>query len=763
MTLSADLSRIQTELADAQASVQSETSQSRRNVDELRQRSTELETELQAAQSTAQNLEAEKHAVVAEHASALEALRQEHSEVVTQHESAHEQLRTEHASSQSRVEALAVKAGEHPELIEQIASLQEQIATESAAALSHQASCRQLQEELDGTRAATEAVQSVATASALETSQLSDKVVSLEGQLADERETSMQRESECSHLSAKIAKAQEGLATVTQEQEMAAEHHRVKLAALERTHSEAVLKLIAEHEKDLSGKLESQASEWKDQTSTAREAAERASESEEALSQRAKIAEEESRQQATEVARLLVELDAAKAECLTTKAAADTANSIMEQAEGALAAKAAEHKQLLDASNVAAQDGAALESAMSTLSERVSTDAALRVAAEQEAAERLAALQDAQSEVAELQAQAELMAAEREELVEEHKLALGAAELDVEEAEKASAQAQVQLETVQTEHTEAVEVGAKHESTVFELREQLQSAEASRAAVEEEARAHLESATSATRVRIDNSRAYCLALRAHHQVLASNCASCLQAHSDLQERMNALETEHHQHLESTSSHAASSVAAAISEAQAAEEATVAALRSEMAEMERRMAGEVADVARQAAERVTAAERRLQQSLAATAAANAEASELKKVLATMSGAGQTSRTVVGTPPAQRGPRKNAGSAGNGNGKPSPPGAMPVTDADDSLVKTQAKLAVSEEALKKARLEARVSFCARCGLASLFRSVDEVAECCPAMCWQALRTKLIGLRTEGEPDSIGLSGSSFGAGR
>ena len=167
MTLSADLSRIQTELADAQASVQSETSQSRRNVDELRQRSTELETELQAAQSTAQNLEAEKHAVVAEHASALEALRQEHSEVVTQHESAHEQLRTEHASSQSRVEALAVKAGEHPELIEQIASLQEQIATESAAALSHQASCRQLQEELDGTRAATEAVPSVATASAL--------------------------------------------------------------------------------------------------------------------------------------------------------------------------------------------------------------------------------------------------------------------------------------------------------------------------------------------------------------------------------------------------------------------------------------------------------------------------------------------------------------------------------------------------------------------------------------------------------------------
>jgi hypothetical protein len=61
--------------------------------------------------------------------------------------------------------------------------------------------------------------------------------------------------------------------------------------------------------------------------------------------------------------------------------------------------------------------------------------------------------------------------------------------------------------------------------------------------------------------------------------------------------------------------------------------------------------------------------------------------------------------------QRGPRKNSGASAtgaNGNGKPSPSGALPVTGADDSLVKTQAKLAVSEDALKKARLEARVSF-------------------------------------------------------
>ena len=174
--------------------------------------------------------------------------------------------------------------------------------------------------------------------------------------------------------------------------------------------------------------------------------------------------------------------------------------------------------------------------------------------------------------------------------------------------------------------------------------------------------------------------------------------------------MHELETDHFKHLESASQ-VGSSVAAAISEAQASEEATVAALRSEMAQMERKMAGEVADVARQAAERVTAAERRLQQSLAAAAAANAEASELKNVVATMSAAREAARAVAGTPPMQRGPRKNSGASATGaigNGKPSPSGALPVTDADDSLVKTQAKLAVSEDALKKARLEARVSF-------------------------------------------------------
>jgi hypothetical protein len=156
------------------------------------------------------------------------------------------------------------------------------------------------------------------------------------------------------------------------------------------------------------------------------------------------------------------------------------------------------------------------------------------------------------------------------------------------------------------------------------------------------------------------------------------------------------------------------VAAAIGEAQAAEEATVAALRSEMVEMEHRMAMEVADVARQAAERVTAAERRLQQSLATTAAAQAEVSELKQVMASISEARQTAYAVAGTPPNQRGPRnsnsKSANPNSNGKGKgakQSPSGASPVTSADDSLVQTQAKLAISEEALKKARLEARVS--------------------------------------------------------
>ena len=151
-------------------------------------------------------------------------------------------------------------------------------------------------------------------------------------------------------------------------------------------------------------------------------------------------------------------------------------------------------------SKVAAEEGAALESAMSALSKRIATDNSLRAAAEKQAADHLAAFQEAQSEVAELKAQAELMAAEREELAEEHKLALGAAELDVEEAERAQAESQELLDTIQTEHAEAVELTVTQESTVSELSEQLRSATASQEAVEEEAQAHLERATLAEQV-----------------------------------------------------------------------------------------------------------------------------------------------------------------------------------------------------------------------------------------------------------------------
>jgi hypothetical protein len=107
----------------------------------------------------------------------------------------------------------------------------------------------------------------------------------------------------------------------------------------------------------------------------------------------------------------------------------------------------------------------------------------------------------------------------------------------------------------------------------------------------------------------------------------------------------------------------------------------------------------------AAAEARASERRLQQSLATTANAQAQASELKKVVAAMSEAREAAHAVAGTPPSQRGAAAKAAKGTNGKVKSSG-GASPVTSADDSLVQTQAKLAISEEALKKARLEARV---------------------------------------------------------
>jgi chromosome segregation ATPase len=530
-SLSTELSEAQTELANVQVAVESEMSQSRKDLDGHQVRCTELETELQTAQSAAQQLEAEKHAVVADHASALEALRQEHTSVVAGHASTREQMQSDLDASKTRMEVLEVTADEHTALSSHVVTLQEQIAAESAASAAHEASCHQLQKELDDNRAAVDAVQAVATASALETSELSDKIASLQEELAIERQAAGEHQTRSSDLSIEVAKVQEDLAKAAREQEMATEHHRVKLAALERTHSEAVSTLVVEHEENLSVELETQALELQNEVSIARDAAEHASETEQAVSLRAEKAEEESRQQAAEVGRLLKELEATRAECLALKAAADVANASREKTDAALAAKDEEHKKLLVASKVAAEEGAALESTMSTLSERVSTDSALRAAAEQEAAESSAALQEAQGEVAELKAQAELVAVGHAELVEEHKLALGAAELDVEEAERANVEAQAMLETVQTEYAAAVEAGASHESTASELQQQLESAESARLAAEEQAEAHMERATSAEQVRNQSVPSIVLLLFRLNQNIAlaspDSCTPCV--------------------------------------------------------------------------------------------------------------------------------------------------------------------------------------------------------------------------------------------
>ena len=68
--------------------------------------SVRLQSELQVAQSTAQQLEAAKQAAVAEHASALDALRKDHASVVNEHEFSHAQLRNDLAASNAQMQKL---------------------------------------------------------------------------------------------------------------------------------------------------------------------------------------------------------------------------------------------------------------------------------------------------------------------------------------------------------------------------------------------------------------------------------------------------------------------------------------------------------------------------------------------------------------------------------------------------------------------------------------------------------------------------------
>ena len=642
-------------MADNEAKLSSEVALSREDTDGHLARAAELESDLRAAQTAMAQLESS-------HATAVDALHQEHASATTEHVSTRAQLEADLEASKARAAELLSEAGEQSELSEQITALQEQIAAEKATAEEHWNLSEALNEQLEDSRAAAEAVQSVATASALETSALSDQILSLQEQLAKEGDGKAEHQERSTVLSTELEKAQTDLAKIAREQEMDAEHHRVKLASLERAHSEAIAALASEHEDNLSVELETQSMAMQEEASTAQEAAERAAEGEQAHVQRADQAEEESRQQAAEVGRLLQELEAMNAECLAAKAIAAEAEASRGQAQAVLAEKAEEHQALVDASKLAAEEGAALESNMTALSDAVSTKDALRAAAEQQAAEHSAALEEAKAELAEFKAQAELTAAEHAEQVEDHKVSLSASELDVEEAEKAATEAQVLLEVVKTEHMAAKEAATSHGSAVSELQEQLATAVAD---------------------------------------LGAEAA----AHSELRQHVEGLEAVHSDNLANASAQAASSVAAAISYAQTGEKATSTALRREMTEMEERMAAEVADVARQAAERVTAAERRLQQSLATTANAQAQTSELKKVVAAMTEAREAAHAVAGTPPSQRGAAAKAAKGSNGKGKSSG-GASHVRSADDSLVQTQAKLAISEDALKKARLEARV---------------------------------------------------------
>ena len=118
---------------------------------------------------------------------------------------------------------------------------------------------------------------------------------------------------------------------------------------------------------------------------------------------------------------------------------------------------------------------------------------------------------------------------------------------------------------------------------------------------------------------------------------------------------------------------------------------------------------------------------------------------KSLLATHTGGAGRTEPASSTP-VKSGRASRTPAASGGQAAPSP------LKADDSLVTTQAKLAISEERMKQARLEARVR-------ASFYQPPLLVCSGTAALLLsQALRTRLVDLQTEGD-ESLSSAASSL----
>ena len=507
-----------------------------------------------------------------------------------------------------------------------------------------------------------------------------DELLLLQEQMSKSAQSAAEHEARGTILSDKVAQAEAALQQMQREQEMASEHHRVKIAALDRTHSEAVSKLASSHESTVRdhaskvGRLESE-------VAAARASAERADVAAESHQEQTAAAFGESRQHALEVERLVRELQDSQAEGAAAKAATEAAQALLDT-------KALEYQALLAASSAAASEAGELDETMSELTARVKTEKEQRAVAERQAAEHLAALQHTENEVSVLSS-----------LVVEHKEAAREADLTSSEAKKSSAEA----DRVAAEMSRAL---AESQAALSELRRG-PTTDSTKTEGSQTAREPLDAGASDTD-------------------------------------------------------------------------SAGLLRREMAEMEQRMASEVADIARQAAERVMAAEQRLQDTIAMASAAQEEAAELRSALEahneqdddadadagkeaslpseeTLSAAFQKSLLATHTggagrtepassTPVKSGRASRTPAASGGQAEPSP------LKADDSLVTTQAKLAISEERLKQARLEARVR-------ASFYQPPLLVCSGTAALLLsQALRTRLVDLQTEGD-ESLSSAASSL----
>ena len=369
---------------------------------------------------------------------------------------------------------------------------------------------------------------------------------------------------------------------------------------------------------------------------------------------------------------------------------ASTQLAKIRESEAAMAAQACEIKELGIVSAEAAQSVASLEIARAELAARLGSEAVLRESLQRQVAEKNEQLgrseQTAQALRAESEEQLRKEASAAHERLAAEVEARTRAEREAVDAVSTLAKTELAAEEALKEQTAAAEIAQAHKKAREDLVMQLGTEAALRDALERQSQDYFQRAESAE----------------------------ASLHT-LEDKLSGAQRKHEAMLQSALRQAGAQVAEHRSDADAAE---CRVLRKEMADMQQEFRREMADAGKHAAEQVEKAERRMHRAVVvAEEAERRSVAARDETTAVQNKLRSKAEGVRAT--ARAGARERIETEWRPNGSNHKTAPSVGGGSVEALVHTQAKLSVSEEALKKARHEARLL---RARLMDLRREAD-----------------------------------------